>query len=227
VLAEKPDRTGLGALLAHFLRKCHAYAWLEAGKGIVEDAVPVEVDFTSVLCFEKTVALIRSHLSHRSDWLSLMSLDLPANAPRFVLKTASNAAESIVDGKDRIRKSLILRRGPFDCDLSAVRKRKMDIHVILASGLMMLTRRLHDDAARGDAAKKFLKAGNLLLDQSALLLRWVEALEIDLGRYLHDDRSCFAGITKGCGGLSRLEIKRCSEYPTEQPEQWTLPFRSH
>jgi hypothetical protein len=96
-------------------------------------------------------------------------LDIAAHQPRLILELPAGALECIVDGEGQVGIAFILPRRTSNVNLPIVRQCQPNTHLVLTTGLVMITWTFDHDAGRGDPTKAALQLGDMPINGAANL----------------------------------------------------------
>src|SRR5579875_34498 len=179
VPANQPHGASLGAFLPLLLNEDYFGPNLQTLKGLMHDAVTVEVNLPAVGCLDEAIALSREKLAHPAVRRNLMSLDSSAAAAHVVFQLSPCCVEGVPQRHFDVPVLFVLTGLASHSDLFT-RQGEVDPYLVEVALLVVLAGRLHHDPTAHDVASELIQPLRLLPDEGLDGLRMFHVPEGNL-----------------------------------------------
>jgi hypothetical protein len=156
-------RTGLRAVLTHLLSEMNLSTLFQFVEIDTEYAIAMKVDLPPIRGLNHAIVLGREKLRDPSMWFGFMMLYITAALPDIILQLTTSGIEGISDCYIGILVGMVLIGMTIRDDLFA-RQGDIDFHAKKLALMMVLMRRIDNDAATGHVLGELFELGGLFSD---------------------------------------------------------------
>src|SRR3974390_1392895 len=103
-----------------------------------QERCTIKVNFLTIGAFEKAELAARIDAHDGAYRLAFVLLGLAAHEPRLILQPSPGTLECIIDGEGQVGVAFVLLGRAPNVNLTAVRQRKPNAHLVPATGLVTI-----------------------------------------------------------------------------------------